>query len=236
MKKILLTIFLFILVSSKNKVIEFGKNTTFDKDNKEFEFTYDQPDIFFIQTNYNHKLGLKFFIDGTQHYQYISDKGGVGFITSQHNAASYKIILETDLNDNGTIWVNPSKNELKLDMIEKVEWKFNITNDNYGPESKLTYVIDRVAKSKTIDFKYSNEIKDRYNKTIKVPSPFQVCSEGNCKDNISTYDFKKGYSYKIYIKYNKIGNYYVFPSFSLGDKKKLIFNSRVIYLLLLFIL
>ena len=235
MKKILLTIFLFILVSSKNKVIEFGKNTTFDKDNKEFEFTYDQPDIFFIQTNYSDKLGLKFFIDGTQHYQYISDKGGVGFITSQHNAASYKIILETD-SSNGTIWVNPSKNELKLDMNKKVEWKFDIANDNSGPESKLTYVIDKAEKSASFVFKYNKEIKDRYNKTINVPNPFQICHGDDCQDNISTYAFKKGYSYKIYIKYNKIGNYYVFPSFSLGDKKKLIFNSRVIYLLLLFIL
>ena len=118
-------------------------------------------------------------------------------------------------------------------MNKKVEWKFDIANDNSGPESKLTYVIDKAEKSATFDFKYANEIKDKYDEKINVPNPFQVCHGNDCKDNISTYDFKQGESYKIYIKYNKIGNYYVFPSFSFYDQKNnafgLIFNLWVIY-------
>ena len=110
MKKIFLTISLLFLISPKNSIIEFGKGTTFEKNIKEFEFTYDKPDIFFIQAIYSDKLELKFFIDGSQHYQYRNNKGGVGLITIQHNAASYKITLDPDSSDKGTIWVNPSKN------------------------------------------------------------------------------------------------------------------------------
>ena len=44
-------------------------------------------------------------------------------------------------------------------MNKKVEWKFDIANDNSGPESKLTYVIDKAEKSATFDFKYANENK-----------------------------------------------------------------------------
>ena len=240
MKKIILTISLLFLVSPKNSIIEFGKEATFDKNNKEFEFTHDKPDIFFIQAIFRDKLDLKLFTDGIQYYQYGNDKGGVGLITNQHNATSYKITLDPSSSNKGTIWVNPSTNELKLDMNKKVEWKFDIINNNSGPESKLTYVIDKAEKNATFVFKYANEIKDTFDEKINVPNPFQVCHGDDCKDNIATYDFKIGESYKIYIKYNKIGNHRVFPSFSFYDKKNnafgLISNLWVIYLLLIFIL
>ena len=240
MKKILLTISLLIIVSSKLSEFEFGKEITFDKDNKEFQFKYDKPDVFFVQAIYGNKLDIKLILDGNTCESISREKGGMGFVTSELEGTNYTISLNPGSNDKGTLWVNPSKNEIKFDLNKKFEWKFDIAKECPGPASKLTFVIDKAEKDVTFVFKYNNEIKDIFVEPIKVPNPFQVCHKTDCKDDITTYDFKKGESYKINVKYAEVGNHYVFPSLSFYDKKdnafRLVFNLWVIYLLLVFIL
>ena len=234
MKKLLI-ISLFVLISSKNTAIEFGKEVEFDKSNKEFEFS-GQPDTFFIHAVYSDSLTLKLSWGGSSTSS-SSNKGGVGLISTQENPAVYKIELEPGSDAKGKLWVNPSKNELVLDMNKKVEWKFDIDNENKGAEANLTYVINKAEKDAKFVFTFNNEINQ-----IKVPNPFIVCHGTECQDNVSTYELKKGESYKINVKYTKIGNNYVFPSFSFGEEEKkssafgLMLNIWIIYLLLIFIL
>ena len=52
-------------------------------------------------------------------------------------------------------------------------------------------------------------------------NPFKVCHNKDCKENIITYDFKKGESYTIMVKLQKLHfstqTYYVLPGYSFHD-------------------
>ena len=105
-------------------------------------------------------------------------------------------------------------------------------------ESNLTYAIDNADKNVTFKFTYNKGSKG-------LPNPFKVCHGNDCKDNVETYDFKQGESYKIYVKIVSINDVYYFPTFRFGDIKgdwpssysfNLKYNLWVISLLLLLII
>lgn len=50
--KSLVLISLLVLICSKNSVIEYGKEYTFDKSNNQFEFTAEQDGLAFIHISY----------------------------------------------------------------------------------------------------------------------------------------------------------------------------------------
>ena len=110
-------------------------------------------------------------------------------------------------------------------------------------KAKLTYAIENAERDVTFIFKYSyNNVDKNY-----LENPFEICNGNDCQDKITTYDFKKGESYKIYVKhisvFNGFGSYTAFPCFSFYDKTKekesssynIVFNIWTICLLLLFI-
>ena len=171
-----------------------------------------------------HAYGVTFQKDGTTDFFELYEIG------------TYKIKIEPGTNEKGTIWINPAKNQMKLDLNQKIEWKFNAIRAE-TVLSKLTYVIDEAEKNATFIFKYNNTVKDYNGKVVNVDNPFQVCHGDDCKENITTYDFKQGESYKIYINVKKSGNIYALPSFSFYDIKNnsfyMQFNFWVLALLFL---
>ena len=232
MKRIL-TISLLILISSKTNDIEFAKDIPFDNNNTEFEFTYDKTDNLFIKMISNDSC--KFNLDGGKHsYGIYLSSGETGYITEQDFANSYKITIESEKNVKGTFWINPSLIEVKIDLNSKVEWNHYTHAAKNQP--KLTYAIDKAEKDATFIFKYNVDGRK------DVPNPFEVCHGTDCKDQITTYDFKKGESYKIYVKHIQMDNIWHFPRFSFLDKTKdsnsfnLMLNLWSICLLLLFML
>ena len=133
-----------------------------------------------------------------------------------------------------------------MDLNKKYEWKPENTGISIYPAKMLTYVINNAEKDITFEFKY-NKNMDLY-PDVEVPNPFEVCHGDDCKENIETYDFKKGESYKIYAKVKEVRvesiNRSVFPSYSFYGKKEegpvghsfnLRLNIWFIYFLLLFI-
>jgi hypothetical protein len=171
-------------------------------------------------------------------------KPGIGLIYEIKKDNSYTIELRytnTTEDEKGTIWINPSWRELKVDLNKAYEWKFNFATEYRASESKLIYSVDNADKSAKFNFTYSKELRQ------DLPNPFEVCHGQDCKNNIETYDFEKGQSYKIYVKVAKmkdgiLDNYYL-PSFKFGDingKWSYSFNLRInmwiISLLLLLII
>ena len=78
----------------------------------------------------------------------------------------------------------------------------------YEEFSQIKYVVSNVAKDYTFEFKYLSTIKtdDPYNAEADgLSNPFKICIEDNkdCKENIKTFNFKKGKSYSIYVKLEK---------------------------------
>ena len=139
----------------------------------------------------------------------------------------------------GLIWVNPSNNEIKVNLTKKYEWKFDYAGVS-GAETKLIYAIDNSEKKVTFNFKYNSKMKLYDGSTVQ--NPFEVCHGTDCKSSLSTYDFEEGESYKIYVKVvlDKSGflEKYVLPAFYFCDKDidnfsfSLRFNILTILLLL----
>ena len=214
--KRLIIISLFILISSKINDIEFGKDTTFEN-RKEFHFTAEKNGTLITKILYEgpSKILFDFKSDGSD-YSGSFGKPGHVIINELKKGYFYNITFSTDSNDKGTIWLNPSWNELKLDLNKMYEWKFHYHSIT-GYESRITYTTDNADKDVTFKFTYNKRL------TSELPNPFIVCQGEDCKDNIETYDFKQGKSYKVIIKTVKSKDgkkdAYDLPSFKFGDIK-----------------
>ena len=211
MKRIL-TISLLILISSKTNVIEFHKEISFDNNNTEFEFTYDKTDNLFIKLTANDSCQFNLdYRDGG--YGIGIFNGQHGFITHQIFSDFYKIKIKSETNVKGTFWIHPFLSEIKIDLNSTVDWNYTIHSFAKN-QAKLIFDIDNAEKNATFIFKYDKGY-DKDN-----PNPFEVYHGTDYKDQVITYKFKKGESYKIYVyhyeKYNRLD----FPSFSFFDKTK----------------
>ena len=124
------------------------------------------------------------------------------------SGSSYSIIFELGKEEKGTVWINPSWNELKVELDKKYEWPLEYKSEK-PLETKLIYKIDNADKNATFNFTYQNK--------EKLSNPFSVCHGEECQDNVETYNFTKGESYKINIKTVKVTEdkkeIYYFPSF-----------------------
>jgi len=205
MQKIIL-LSLFILTCSKLNTIEFDKEIPFDKDNNNvFEFTTQADGALFVSVTFpvSNLLYAKFH-DGDRESISNVDKPGMGEIFSFGSGKTCKLLLEysdQSSNEKGTIWMHLSTDEIKVDLNETYEWKYDyngILLNNYP----MIFSIDNAERDVTFIFKYNQKAKN----------PFEVCHGEECQKDITTYDFKKGESYKIYAR--------SFPSFSFHDIDK----------------
>lgn len=206
---------LLILITSKLSTIEYAKEIQFDMENNQFEFTAEEDGGIFVYVVFGKSdiVELVFPMEGGDITQDVNEPG-ISQILGISKGVTYKICLNyTQVSEEkGFIWINPSYNEIKVDLTKKYEWKFDYM-DYFGADSKIVYTIDNADKKVTFKFQYNEKVQD---KTIK--NPFEVCHGTDCKTDIKTYDFEKGESYKINAKVQKIGesniDYYVLPSFS----------------------
>ena len=208
---------LLILVSSKNNAIEFAKDIQFDNNNNKFEFTYGKNDSLFIQISCNATLQFSLKTSGTL-FGFVVPPPGYGSVNEKYFSENYEIEIKSESKVNGTFWINPSLLDVKIDTNSTVEWKYFTSSHNY--KAKLTYVIENAERNVTFIFKYSYNNLDKKN----MENPFEICHGNDCQDKITTYDFKEGESYKIYVKHINVTNrfvyYMVFPCFSFYDKTK----------------
>jgi hypothetical protein len=206
---------LLILITSKLSTIEYAKEIQFDMENNQFEFTAEEDGGIFVYVVFGKSdiVELVFPMEGGDITQDVNAPG-ISQILGISKGVTYKICLNyTQVSEEkGFIWINPSYNEIKVDLTKKYEWKFDYM-DYFGADSKIVYTIDNADKKVTFKFQYNEKVQD---KTVK--NPFEVCHGTDCKTDIKTYDFEKGESYKINAKVQKIGesniDYYVLPSFS----------------------
>ena len=120
---------LLILAASKNTAIEFGKEVHFDKNNNKFQFDTENSDTVFIQIVYESSdsldhLDLEMTSDGAPLIIAGFNRPGRGFIFPVYKGHTYAITLEPsnpDSDINGTIWVNPAYNEIKVNLTKKYE-------------------------------------------------------------------------------------------------------------------
>ena len=213
MQKIIL-LSLFILTCSKLNAIEFDKEIPFDRNNNVFEFTTKGDGALFLSITFPVSNLLRANFTGCGFSSdYSINKPGQGNIFSFESGKTCKLELiykDQTSNVKGTIWMHPSTDEIKVDLNETYEWKYDVTElvfQNY----QIIYSIDNAERDVTFIFNFKDTIPG---KTVK--NPFKVCHGEECQEDITTYDFKKGESYKIYATvYNSI-----LPAFSFHDIDK----------------
>ena len=205
MQKIIL-LSLFILTFSKLNAVEFDKEIPFDRNNNEFEFPTQSDGSLFLSITFPASgiLSLQFGGCGSATSSRI-DGPGEGVILSFRSEMTCKLVLyyggDPSSNVTGTIWMHLSTDEIKVDLNETYETKFDF-NGLFDTNDSMIFSIDNAERDVTFIFKYKENAQN----------PFEICHGEECIKNITTYDFKKGESYKIYAR--------SFPAFSFHDIDK----------------
>ena len=224
MKNIIL-ISLLILTISKITEIEFGKEMTFDKNNNELELTFPSDGILLIAVKFSTSniVNLKMTFPGID-FNKMLDSSEFATIIPFYKDRSNKITLEykTNSDEKGKIWLHPSTNEIKVDLNQIYEWKYDIKSFfHLSKKYQLTYSIDNAEKDAIFEFKYNDKFEVDNN--FLSPNPLKICNGEICKTDLNTYEIKKGESYKIYININFVEknavlkfllNIYYLPNYS----------------------
>jgi hypothetical protein len=86
----------------------------------------------------------------------------------------------------------------------------------------ITYSVQKLSKDVSFSFKYEQSFSFQ-GYTMRFNNPFKVCHGNDCQENVASYDFKKGETYKIYIKLTSTSYMffylYGFPKISFYEKK-----------------
>lgn len=228
--------FLFIILFEFMKsldipTIEFGSKI-------QFNLTYNQ--FQFVNNELQEDFALIYILPGSNcrslmyHQEEVSTGNFVSSILeyngktllfslfSKGSTHSIKIERKEEkscYNMKGELWINPLLNELNMDLNTNYAIETPLIDTNYLDKkmSPLTYIIKKAIKTVKYEFKYNDNF-EKFGEKIYVPNPFKVCHKDNCKEDIESYKFIKGESYKIYIKIQKVESYQVLPSFSLINK------------------
>ena len=208
--KNIIYIILLIIAQSKIIEIEFGKEIVFDKNNNEFEFTFKEDGILFVYISYNNYycfLNLIISFKGYEKQIQVTSPG-IGTVIPFVKNYNNKIKLEyTHCPGEGIIWFNPSSNEIKVNLNQTYEWKYDYY-ESYSKyysilssdKNKITYSVENAEKDAILKFEFNENFEARKFSTVgKAVSPLTVCYGKLCENNIKTYEIKKGESYKIYI-------------------------------------
>ena len=116
MQKIFL-LSLLVLACSRLNEVEFGKDLYFDINNNKFEFTSQTSGALFVSAKMRvYNLVELHVSDGSSSESHSIDKNGAGTIMFLNKGRTYKIELRyyRSSSKNGTVWINPSTNEVKV--------------------------------------------------------------------------------------------------------------------------
>ena len=236
MKNIIL-IFLMIIALSKVNGVEFGKEIIFDADNNnQFDFTFEEDGHFFLYILFNDYdcLSLSIYF-GYYQKKLIVNPPGIAEIIPFRKNSDNKIVLkfEAFTFEKGVIWMNPTINEIKIDLGKTYEWKYDYQGIHYFKidpyiyneinvydefKRQITYTIDKANKNALLEIKYNDKFKvimkitNGYDTRYENSKDFSilVCDGQNCKRPIKPFLIKKRKSYKIYISFELFygGTYY----------------------------
>ena len=219
------------------KKLEYDVEKPFNKDNNVFRLeNTNYPTFFLIYVNTDNKiLNTTYYSKNLFPYNSrVFKSPGGGWVLDALSSSFHGLVLSSPEGDEkGTIWIHPLKETITIDLSKKIEKK--ITIESYGMFDPLTYSVSNLAKDRKVKFNYQKEYKDDEGETIKLSNPFMICKGEDCQENVESYEFKKGESYTIGVKFlNQTGRYFL-PAFSF-DSNAGFLSLSLIYLALLLIL
>ena len=191
----------------KVQLFEFGKHIPFDmNNNNEFEFIFEQDGNLFLQVDFPKSDLLTLNIQSYDTLELATSISESSLISPPGKATSIpfkkgysikiKLSYKSSSNEKGTIWMNPSTSEIKIDLNKKYEWKYDykeyrVHNVNFP----LIYSIDNAEKAVILVFKF-NENLHIYGDYIAL-NPVTIYNENFNMPNITNFKIEKVESYKI---------------------------------------
>ena len=230
MRKIFFFIFILSFISSKDiPSVKLGAKTTFDAESdNSFKYVYKGPGkdllVFYI------------YID-TNSYSYdIKCQSGSTGSKGSFSPENVKLVKQIDKSGTCTIKFEEGKGSfiiyaLNIELGIKLKNKYGNINlpiytkekdEEYINITQLTFSVPNLERDATVKFKYTENV-DTIVETYDVENPFKVCHGNDCQENIETYNFKKGESYKIMVKAVKKegsseGTFSLIPGFTFYDE------------------
>ena len=219
MIKCLILFLIFAGISTKESIssgIQFDVDVPFDKQNNEFSFDYTEDNAYFFIMIETGDI-LEYEVICTSQDTISGDVVGsvdANFFIKALNAGSCNIKFiqnSSALKMSGTFFVHPMKYEIQVSLGNNNKYSIGYlvsTEDENCPQ--LTFSISNPTQNYDIDLSYGNCKVDG----VVLSNPYKVCQENDCKENIKSYSIEKGKNYKIFIKFEKVGNKYYFPNFA----------------------
>ena len=239
MIEILIIIFIIGNINSKLEAtdIVFGEEIHYDKNNNKFmiKTTDDEPNLIIHITVENaYSTLISECINpngGSTSTDYTMRSPGLGQLLTLENGEYCTYTITSNGDEKGTIWVYPLNRELNIDLNQKYGKMFTLLGLGFKEYTPFTYVVSNLKYDTTIKFKYATTFTCEFFTMTGLTNPFKIChGDGNddCKENISTYTFKKQENYKIYIQFQKKSanmmgteiTYNVMPGYTFFDPSK----------------
>ena len=226
MIKIFLFISIFVFISLKSiPSVKLGVNTTIDINNNEFKFEYNGPghDIILFYFQFDQKY-IHSSIECPDH----SISGGNEYsraLIHIGKRGTCTIKFDPEEKDKGSFVIYTLNNKLSIKLKNKYgNLSSRATDDDSNVRvSKLTFSVPKIDRDATVNFEYDKSVNIR-RESFSIENPFKVCHNKDCKESLSTYEFKKGESYEITIKLfnanDEYGDKYILiPGFTFYDQK-----------------
>ena len=215
--KTFIFIFLLIITLSKINTQEYGKEIIFDKniDGIRLNFPEDGAILIYVKMNYSDLVTVD-----TLRKSKLIQKPGVGLLdTFESGRNNYvRLTYRDSSNEKGIVWILPSTYEIKVNLNETYQWEYDIKQsclDSKKLPYKFTYSIDNAEKDVILQFKYND--KFQIDNGLVASNPLSICHGEQCQNDTTTYEIKKGESYKLYINVKNFKSdywYFYLPSFS----------------------
>ena len=215
--KTFIFIFLLIITLSKINTQEYGKEIIFDKniDGIRLNFPEDGAILIYVKMNYSDLVTVD-----TLRKSKLIQKPGVGLLdTFESGRNNYvRLTYRDSSNEKGIVWILPSTYEIKVNLNETYQWEYDIKQsclDSKKLPYKFTYSIDNAEKDVILQFKYND--KFQIDNGLVAANPLSICHGEQCQNDTTTYEIKKGESYKLYINVKNFKSdywYFYLPSFS----------------------
>ena len=215
--KTFIFIFLLIITLSKINTQEYRKEIIFDKniDGIRLNFPEDGAILVYVKMNYSDLV-----IVDTLRKSKLIQKPGVGLLdTFESGRNNYvRLTYRDSSNEKGIVWILPSTYEIKVNLNETYQWEYDIKQsclDSKKLPYKFTYSIDNAEKDVILQFKYND--KFQIDNGLVASNPLSICHGEQCQNDTTTYEIKKGESYKLYINVKNFKSdywYFYLPSFS----------------------
>ena len=132
---------LLILACSRLNEVEFNKDLYFDINNNVFEFTSQTTGTLFISVKFRVGYLVRLYIKaGLTSQEVPVYSNGAGYIVDLNKGDDVKLEFKysKSSNKNGTVWINPSTNEIKVDLNKIYKWKFDVSKWIYNRDMNLT--------------------------------------------------------------------------------------------------